>query len=317
MNGARLRSSLPAIVVALGAASLLFPYFGLSGYGFRVLTNVFMAAALAQAMNIMVGFAGYPALGNLVFFGVGGYATAVLTARYGAPFALALPLAGAIAAGYAALLGTPILRLKGAYFGIATIGINEATREIVYNLSGLTGGGKGINLPFFPGGVAAQQLFFYYAMWGLAALATLFALAIYRSPLGYGLRALKADEEAAAVIGVRTTRFKVAAWAISAGLTGLVGGLYAYWISFLEPAPVFDVVLSVKYYIIAILGGAGTILGPLAGAMFFELLSELVWARFLELHLLVLGATVVIVVMFLPKGFAALVQGARKGAEGR
>lgn len=309
----RLRAALPAATVALAAGCLALPVFGLSGYGYRVLTNVFMAAALAQAMNIMVGFAGYPALGNLVFFGAGGYATAVLTARYGVPFAVALPLAGGIASGYAALLGGPILRLRGAYFGIATIGINEATREIIYNLP-LTGGGKGINLPFFPGGVESQQLFFYYAMWGLAALSTLVVLAIHRSRLGFGLRALKADEDAAAVIGVRTTRYKVAAWSISAGLTGLVGSLYAYWISFLEPGPVFDVALSVKYYIIAILGGAGTIVGPLAGALFFELLSEWVWARFLELHLLVLGATVVLVVMFLPRGFAALVRETRKEA---
>ncbi len=302
-----MRKLLPYLGFTAVLATLILPIFGVSGYWMRVLSMVFMAVSLSQAMNIMIGLAGYPAMGNLVFFGTGAYMTAILMTKHWA-FPLAALASAAVAAVYAALVGLPVLRLKGAYFSIATIGINEATREIVLNLPSLTGGGKGINVPFFPGGVQAQQMFFYYLMWGLGALATAVVWYVRRSRLGYGLRALKADEDAAAVIGVRTDRYKVTAWAISAALTGLTGAAYAYWLSFLEPAPVFDVVLSVKYYIIAILGGAGTIVGPILGAFFLELLSELVWSEFMSLHMLVLGLTVVLVVIFLPKGLVSLLQ---------
>lgn len=312
-----MRKLLPYVAGAAVVVTLVLPAFGVTGYWIRVLSLVFMAVSLSQAMNIMIGLAGYPAMGNLVFFGTGAYVTAILMTKHWA-FPLAALASAAVAALYAALVGLPVLRLKGAYFAIATIGINEATREIVLNLPNLTGGGKGINVPFFSGGVHAQQMFFYYLMWGLGALATAVVWYVRRSPLGYGLRALKADEDAAAVIGIQIVRHKVTAWAISAALTGLTGAAYAYWLSFLEPAPVFDVVLSVKYYIIAILGGAGTIVGPILGAFFLELLSEVVWSKFISMHMLVLGFTVVLVVIFLPKGLVSLLQPKeRRAGEGR
>jgi branched-chain amino acid transport system permease protein len=293
-----------AVILPLGG--LIGEAYGLSGYVFRVISMIFMAIALSQATNIMVGLAGYPALGNLVFFGTGAYTagTLMVNAQFSFPVAA---LAGAlVSACYAAILGLPILRLKGAYFSIATIGVNEATREIVLKIDKVTGGGKGLQMPFFDGSILQQQLFFYYLMLGMAVLGTGAVWWISRSPLGYGLRALKADEDGAAVIGVKTTQFKVTAWAISAAITGLTGASYAYWISFLEPAPVFDIVTSVKYYIIAILGGAGTVVGPILGAFFFEYLSEAVWSQFFDLHMLVLGGLIVLVVLFIPKGLVSL-----------
>lgn len=299
-------------VVALVA----LPLTGLSGYWMRVFSMVFMAIALSQATNIMVGLAGYPAMGNLVFFGTGAYVTGIIMTKSQLPFAVAMLASAAISAIYAAIIGLPVLRLKGAYFSIATIGINEATREIVLKLETLTGGGKGLQLPFFDGGIQAQQYFFYYLMFGIGALGTFALWYIRRSPLGFGLRALKADEDAAAVIGVRTTRFKVIAWSVSAAITGLAGSAYAYWISFIEPAPVFDMVLSVKYYIIAILGGAGTVIGPILGAFFMEILSELIWSKFMNSHMLVLGGIILAAVLFLPKGLASLLEPrAKRGGE--
>lgn len=305
---------LPAMLWGVAAvAAAITPLLGPSGYWMRLLSTVFMAVALAQAMNLMVGYAGYPALGNLAFFGTGGYVTVIVMNRLEWPFAVALLLAALVAALYAGLLGLPILRLRGAYFGIATIGINEVTRELVYNLTDLTGGGQGVTLPFFPGDIAQQQAFFYYLMLGLAALATAVVWWLSRTRLGYALRALKADEDGARAMGIETTLAKTATWAISAAITGAVGSAYAYWLSFLEPAPVFDITLSVKYYIIAILGGAGTIAGPIAGALVFELLAELVWSNFLSLHMLVLGVLVVLLALFMPKGIMGFIQARRKG----
>lgn len=292
--------------IVLGVLAVLPPLY-LSGYWVRVITGLLMYGAMASAINIMVGFAGYPALGNIVFFGTGAYTVAVLMVKYNADFFVALAAAGVLAALYAALLGSAVLRLRGAYFAIATIGINHATSELVTNLDSLTGGGRGTIVPFYPGGIEEERMFFYYLMLGLLVLSMVTVWLISRNRLGYGLRALKADQEGASVMGVNTTRYKVIAWSISAGLTGLVGGAYAYWLAFLEPPYVFDITMSVKTYIMAILGGAGTVIGPVVGAFFLELLSELIWGRFLEAHMLVLGIVVVLVVLFLPQGFMNLV----------
>ncbi|MBO8140879.1 MAG: branched-chain amino acid ABC transporter permease [Firmicutes bacterium] len=307
MNGSSMgRRGAGLILGAVVLAALVLPPFYLSGYWVRVITGLLMYGALASAINIMVGLAGYPALGNIVFFGTGAYTVAVLMVKADTPFFLALAVAGVVAAVYAALLGAAVLRLRGAYFSIATIGINHATSELVTNLDGLTGGGRGTIVPFFPGSIEAERMFFYFLMLALMLLATGTVYLISRNRLGYGLRAIKADEQAASVMGVNTTRYKVLAWTISAGLTGLVGGAYAYWLAFLEPPYVFDIVMSVKVYIMAILGGAGTVIGPVVGAFFLELLSELIWGRFLEAHMLVLGIVVVLVVLFVPRGFVDL-----------
>lgn len=308
---------LPVLLAAgLALVAGLLPIAGLPGYWMRLISTIFMAVALGQGMNLMVGYAGYPALGNLAFFGFGGYATAVLMTVLHWPFALSLAASVILSALCALLLGLPLLRLRGAYFGIATIGVNEAFREIVVNLPKLTGGGKGITLPFYPGDIDAQQLFFYYLMFGLAVTATLLVWWVSRSRLGYALRALRADEDGAKTMGIETTIAKTTAWCISAAITGATGAAYGYWLSFLEPPGVFDITLSVKYYIIAILGGAGTVLGPVAGAVFFESLSELVWSKFLELHMLVLGLIVVLLALFLPKGIAGLLRRRRPVTKG-
>lgn len=299
------RAAWAFVALVLAVAAVLPPFY-LSGYWVRVITSLLMYGALASAINIMVGFAGYPALGNIAFFGVGAYTVAVLMVKYNVGFFVALLAAGVLAGLYAALLGRAVLRLRGAYFGIATIGINHATSEIVTNLDSLTGGGRGTIVPFYPGGIQEERMFFYFLMLGLMLLAVGTTWLISRSRLGYGLRALKADQEGASVMGVNTTRFKVIAWTVSAGLTGLVGGAYAYWLSFLEPPYVFDITMSVKTYIMAILGGAGTVVGPVLGAFTLELLSELIWGRFLEAHMLVLGIVVVLVVLFIPQGFMSL-----------
>jgi|YelNatPaOPRAMG01_1025707.scaffolds.fasta_scaffold101182_2 branched-chain amino acid transport system permease protein len=284
---------------------LFVPLF-LRGYWIRLLTNMFMFAVLAESVNIIAGYCGYLALGNMFFFGLGAYTVAVLMTKFSFPFYCSLLIAGFGASFFAMVVGLPILRLKGQYFLMATVGLLELLREITTNLS-LTGGGQGITLPIFPGGASAANYFFYYYMFFLMILSILCTFYISKSHFGFAFRAIKFDEDAASVIGINPTPYKTLAWSISAFFTALTGGGYAYWMTYIDPGEVYQIMPSVKMYLMMVLGGAGTVLGPIAGAFFIELISELVWGKFLELHLLILGLVLVLVVIFTPKGFIDLI----------
>jgi len=285
--------------------------FLLTGYWVRVLTDVFMYAILAGAWNLIAGYAGYPAFGNVVFFGTGAYTTAILMVKVDLPFLVSLLAGGLFSFLYAGLLGPPVLRLKGHYFAIATVALDLATREVVFNMTGLTGGGSGLTLPLSP---LSPKAFFgriYFLMLGILLLTILVTLVISGSRFGYGLRAIRADEDGAATLGVNTTLYKTAAWALSALFTGLAGGTYAYWTTYIEPSVVFDMRIAAQFTIMVFLGGAGTVLGPVLGAVILVLLSDLIWSRFLHLHTAILGFIIVLVVVFLPRGLMDFFTGGR------
>ncbi len=286
---------------------LLFAPFLLKGYWVRLLTNIFMFAVLAESVNIIAGYCGYLSLGNMLFFGIGAYVEAVLMARFGFSFYTALSLAGLGSGLFAVIVGFLILRLRGHYFIMGTIALMELLREITSNLS-LTGGAQGIMLPIFPGDAATANLFFYYFMFCLMLISVACTFYLSKSYLGYAFCAIKLDEDAASVMGINPTPYKTAAWAISAFFTGLAGGGYAYWLSFIYPSEVYQLATSIKMYLMMILGGGGTVFGPIAGAFFIEFISELVWGKFLEMHLLILGLILVLVVISAPKGFMDLLQ---------
>ena len=293
------------LIAALALAIFLVLPWGVSGYWVRVLTSILMYAALAQSINFMAGFTGYADFGNVVFFGIGAYTTTLLMTRAGVPFVPAFLAGGCVAALAASVVGVPLLRLRGHYFAIASLGVLEAVREITTNVA-FFGGGMGITLPVV---AEAPEPFFrliYYAMLAAVCAYTAFAWWLTRSRFGYALRTIKSDEEAAGVIGIAATRYKVAVWAVSAGCTGLVGGLYAYWLKYIEPPFVFDIMISVKAWIMMLLGGAGTLLGPIAGAFILELLSVFIWGQFLRGHMLILGAVIMLTVLFMPAGFMDL-----------
>lgn len=282
------------------AIVLLLPLI-LGGYWVRLLTSVWMYAIMALSVNIIAGYAGYPALGNTVFFGTGAYVVAVAMNNFHLGFPQALVLAGVGCALYAILVGLPVLRLTGRYFLMATLGLLWLTREIVTNLSS-TGGGSGINVPVLSGSVTFVNNFFYYLMLGLCLACVLVSLLVERSRFGYALRAIRHDEEAANIMGIASTRYKVVAWGISAFFTGLAGGAFAYWMTYIDPQTVFDIATSLRVYLMFIFGGAGTVLGPIIGAAFIEIVFEQVWTNFLELHYLILGILVIAVTMFMPQG---------------
>jgi branched-chain amino acid transport system permease protein len=286
---------------------LFFAPFFLRGYWVRLLTNMFMFGILAESVNIIAGYCGYLALGNMFFFGLGAYIVAVLMTKFAFSFLSALIIAGLGASFFSMLVGLPILRLKGQYFLMGTVGLLELLREITSNIS-LTGGGQGITLPIFPGGAAAANNFFYYFMFAVMVISIACTFYISKSHLGYAFRAIKFDEDTASVMGINPTPYKTLAWSISAFFTSLAGGGYAYWMSYIDPGEVYQIMPSVKMYLMMVLGGSGTVLGPIAGAFFIEFISELVWGKFLEMHFLILGLILVFVVIFTPKGFMELLQ---------
>lgn len=287
--------------VAAGIFVVGCPFF-LSAYGLRVLTNIFMFAILSQALNIITGYTGYPAFGNVVFFGLGAYTTGVMMVKLHMPFVLTIPVGIAVCALFTLLFGLPVLRLRGHYFAIATLGLNEATRAVVDNLTGLTGGGMGLSLPLPPWPMETTTRFFYFVMLGTMVLSLLATFVFSRGRLGYGCRSIRADEAVARSMGINTTLYKTAAWMISAALTGITGCVYAYWMSYIEPSAVFDMMIAIKTFVMFLIGGAGTMLGPILGAFFVEMLSTFVWGHLLDFHLAVLGVIIMIIVILMPKG---------------
>lgn len=305
------RSALLAVV--LFALVALLPLAG-EAYWLRLGTTMLMYGVLAMAWNFIGGLAGYPSFASAAFFGLGAYAGAVAQ-KFGVPMALAWALAGTLALLFAALLGLALLRLRGHYFAIASLVVAEVLRELVNSATDLTGGGMGLNLPVpHDATVASQSVFFFYAMLALA-LATFAAMLLAtHSKLGFGLRCIQQNESAAAMLGVNTTLYKVAAFMLSGAFAGAAGAIYASWVHYIEPPDVFDVLYSIKAIVMVLLGGAGSVFGPLVGAAIFLSLEELVWRNYLQVHTGVLGLMIVLLVLFLPKGVFSLRRTWRKKA---
>ena len=278
---------------------------GVDAYWLRLGTTMLMYGVLAMSWNFIGGMAGYPSFASAAFFGLGAYAGAVAQ-KFGLSMFLAWSIAGAVAALFAAALGFALLRLRGHYFAIASLVVAEVLREIVNSATDLTGGGMGLNLPLPQmASIADQSRFFYYAMLGLAALAFAAVLATQRSRLGFGLRCIRQNESAADMLGVNVTLYKVNAFVLSGVFVGIAGAVYASWVHYIEPPDVFDVLYSVKAIVMVLLGGAGTLYGPLIGAALFLSLEELVWRNYISVHTGMLGLLIVLLVLFLPKGILA------------
>ena len=294
-----------ALGVALFVLIAALPLSG-DSYWMRLGTTMLMYGVLAISWNFIGGMAGYPSFASAAFFGLGAY-TGAVAQKLGVPMALAWGLAGIFALAFAAALGLALLRLRGHYFAIASLVVAEVLRELVNAATDLTGGGMGLNLPIPRlASVQAQAVFFFYAMLALAALAFATTLVVVRSRLGFGLRCIQQNESAADMLGVNTTRYKVAAFMLSGVFVGVAGAIYASWLHYIEPPDVFDVLYSVKAIVMVLLGGAGSVFGPLVGAALFLSLEELVWRNYLQVHTGVLGLLIVLLVMFLPRGLMSL-----------
>jgi branched-chain amino acid transport system permease protein len=285
---------------------------------FRLATITAMFVVMATAWNIIGGLTGYAAFGNVAFFGIGAYTVGMLVARAKWPFLLALPLSPVAATLFAFLIGVPLLRLRGHYFAVASLGVGVAVGELVQNLDfrgePIFGGASGLFMPILP--AANRDLFFFYLMLGAAGLSIGVTWLVLRSRFGYGLIAIRENEEAAAVIGINTTAYKVAAFALAAALTGLAGGVFAQWNVFIDQENSFPIAYNVEMILMALLGGTGTVLGPAAGAVVLQLLIQFLSGSLpitLDLPFvpedampvlaqMVLGVLLTLVVVFAPRG---------------
>lgn len=283
---------------------LTAPLYG-DNYVVRTAAIIAMYGALATSWNFIGGFTGYPSFSTAAFFGLGAYVGA-LCQRSGIPMVIAWTIAAVAVAGFAALLGGILLRLRGHYFAIGSIAVVELCRLIISSWSSLTGGGDGLNLPLLQGTPEELMRFFLMVMLVILAASLVVSVLVDRTRLGFALRCIHQNEDAAAMVGINTTAYKVAAYTLSAVFCAAAGAAYASWTGYIDPTDSFQIVMTVKVVVMAMLGGAGTVLGPALGAAAFILLEEVFWANFIDWNRAILGVVIVVLIFFLPGGLLSL-----------
>jgi len=316
-----------AAVLALTiAAPFILPTFQVE------LTFLWIMIVFALSWDVMGGQAGYNSFGNIAFFGIGVYVAAVTqiglfhdvgayTAAAGSDTLSFTPLqyflglfAGLAAAPVAAIiaaavLGAALLGLRGHYFAIATLGLGIALGELAAGWAWI-GGSSGLQVPVYPGGLTAQHLLFYFLSAGLGLAAFFILRWLYATRFGLVLNAIRDDEGKAEALGLKTTRYKIVGWCIAAGFVGLSGALMAHIIGFIDPREVAfaGATFGVWMVLMAILGGKGTIWGPVIGAVIFHVTRELFWTYLFAWQNVALGALIIIVVVFFPTGLLGWVR---------
>jgi len=305
------RSHLVAGVFLL--AALLYPVVNpWSPYTQGVALLMFLLAIQAVSWNIISGYAGYTSLGHSMFLGLGSYTVAIIALHTGVNPLWIAALGGITAVVVAVLAGFVVLRTRGHAFVIITIALLLAAQILAVNLRPLTKGSDGITLelPFWSKDF--QNIPFYYVFLLILVLTVLFSGWIKRTKFGTGLIAIREDEGKAAAIGVNTTRFKVLAYAASSFFIGVAGGVYAYFITFLNPLGAFAILGSVMIVLSALVGGRGTLYGPLVGAFIVQFINEeaTVFGGGTGTRVLIMGVLLVLTVLFLPAGLLPVVQAA-------
>ena len=310
------RAVIAAIAVALVVYPLLRPD---DRYRHTVLIMIFLLGIMAVGWNVIAGYAGYVSLGQSAFLGLGAYTVGILTRYVEVSPMLLAPLGGVVAAVVAFLLGLTIMRAREHAFVIITIAFLFLMQTLALNFRGFTGGSNGITLPLPGWDADLGNIPFYYAFFGLLALSVLMAWWIRRTKLGMGLVSIREDEDKAAAIGVRTSVYKILAFIASAVLVGVAGGVYAYFLTFIDPRGMFDILISVQIVLACLLGGRGTLWGPVIGAFAIVPLNEYTVgiATGEGVRLFVFGLALVAVVLFLPRGViptvGAFVERRRRG----
>lgn len=294
------------VALAPVAAVLLIIPWTVSAFWIRIATEVILWAGLAQSWNIIGGYTGYLSFGHGAFFGLGAYVTGIAMTALGWPFGAGLLVSGLLAAALAAIIGYPTLRLRGAYFAIGTWAFGEMLRQVATVLE-ITGGAFGMQLPPY-----LNLPFFYFVTLGVTGLTyvTTYVL-LERSPFGYKLLAIREHEEAAEMVGVNTVAVKINAFALSAFFPGVLGGVYAYWLTYIHPDSVLGAVITDFMVVMVFLGGVGTFWGPLLGAFLVQSVNRLLWLVWGEstLYLVIIGAAICAVVLFMPGGIVGLLEG--------
>ena len=304
------RASSPAPVLLLLAALVAFPLVQHDEYALRLATNIFYFGALGCAWNLIGGFGGQLSLAHAALFALGAYPTGLLLLNFGVT-----PLIGGLVGISAAVLGAliigyPTFRLRGPYFALGTLAFNEITRILLLYFRDYTRGPLGLIIPFRGDNwlylqFSASQPYYYIGL-GILLLAVYAGYWMSKSKMGYYLSAIRGDQDAAESIGIDLTATKLKALVMSAALTGLVGVFYMVYIAYIDPESVASVDLSIKIVLIAIIGGMGTVWGPLLGAAILIPLTEVSNAMFgsgrAGASLILYAVLLIVIVLFSPRG---------------
>jgi branched-chain amino acid transport system permease protein len=300
-------------LVLVAAAGLVLAFLPpvLSVYLRSFVLFTMMYVVLALSWNIISGFTGYTSFGHVVFYGIGAYACAILVADYGWHWIATLGVGAGLAAVVGVAIGYPVLRLKGPYFAIAMLGAAEGTRVVATVWDSVTHGGLGISLP------SAETSFeTYYAMLALMLVTIVVAYVVGHSRFGVRLNAIREDEVAAEALGIDATFYKLVAFVLSAVFPAVAGGIQAYKVLYIDPPAVFFVQITIAMALMSMLGGKGTVIGPIVGAGLLYTVQELSWVNFPTAHLIAYGLFIILVARFMPRGLMgfAIDRGwARKG----
>jgi ABC-type branched-subunit amino acid transport system ATPase component/ABC-type branched-subunit amino acid transport system permease subunit len=305
-----LRSPWTAVIVAATLFIGLYPVFSDDLYYQNLIILALVFAIGAVGLNIITGYAGYVSLGQGAFLGLGAYTTGILSTEVGGSPFVWVPLAGVLAGLVAALLGVVAMRARGHAFVILTIAFLFLLQVVATNWKELTNGTSGITLPIPTWSVDYQNWPFYYSLMGLLGLSLLLSWWIRRSKLGMGLIAIREDEDKAATVGVNTRVYKILGFAASAVFVGMAGAVYGYYLTFIDPSGMFNILLSVQIILSLLLGGRATLWGPVLGAFAIEWLNEFTNNELGggNTRLVVFGGVLALVVLFLPRGIIPSVQ---------
>lgn len=289
---------LGVILILLFAFPLLRPpLFFLS-----LLFTVFMYVGLTESWNLMGGYTGFISLGHIAFFSTGAYTTAVFMNRFGlSPFATAI-LGGMFAGMLAALVGYPVLRLKGAYFTISTL-LLAVVMQLVFLNWEFVGSSTGLWYKLLPVSIEMNRLIFYEVMLVLATTITLLVRRVEKSKFGAGLIAIREDEDVAKTMGINTPWLKMRAFILGAFFAGVIGGVYGYYMSYVHPDVTFNINTSLLILLMSFFGGCSTWVGPLFGAVILSMANQLI-VTFIgaEISRILYGLLLVVVIIFMPNG---------------
>ena len=297
----------PAPVGAMALCAFLALVPALFGQGdfFAFSQTMMFYIVLTYSLNMVVGFIGYLDFGHVVFLGLGAYTVAAMLSLTSAghisynPYVWII-VSGLIPAAFALAVGYPALRIRGAYFAIATYSINLAVQTVFFNWQTF-GGSEGLALNPYLKYVEGRALWGYYVyLMGLVA-AFWVSYVVLKRKLGYGFRAILNDEDVAATMGINTTAYKLIAYALGAFFAGVVGGTYGVIQNFVDPEN-FRIGVSIELFVILMVGGVGTALGPFIGGIIFYTIRDLLIVQFKHLHLIIFGAVMIVIVLFLPGG---------------
>src|SRR5262245_55756348 len=305
--------ALMALMIALLVFPLLQVAIGGFNYWLHMMLYAFMYIAMATSWNIIGGYAGYISLGHSAFYGIGGYVTGALMTFCGiSPFASA-PLAGLLCFALGLPLGLVALRTRGPAFIISTIALLMLARLALDSVESL-GGADGMSLPLPELPAKTLKLPFYYAMLAVAVAAVYTSYRIRHAKLGLGLRAIAEDEVKAEAAGIPTRLYKIVAFAASALFIGVAGGVWGYYLTYLRPSIFFQIVTSAEIVLMAIVGGRGTVAGPVIGAILLVGTDELLVAKLgsTELNLAAKGALMLAVLVFFPEGIVGTLKARRR-----